>query len=227
MSGRKTLTVKGVIFDMDGTLADSVEYFYQVSLEVLEMAGVPLPSRDRVYGLMRAGDDNPLAKLFPPDYPDPAATLKRIVESRMDTWMDHYHHKTEAIPGSLELLKNLHTQGLRLGIATSSGRALPFLDHWGVRHLFSGIVGREDVENRKPHPEPILKCLERLALQPHEAVYIGDSPIDVQASRAAGLHTVGVLTGTSNREVMLDYAPDYILDSVAELPHILAPDYGG
>ena len=227
MSRHKALAVKGVIFDMDGTLADSVEYFYQVSLEVLKIAGIPLPSRDRVYALMRVGDDNPLAKLFPPDHPDPAATLKRIVDSRMDTWMEHYRHKTEAIPGSLELLKNLHARGLRLGIATSSGRDLPFLDHWGVRHLFSGIIGREDVENRKPHPEPILKCLERLALQPHEAVYIGDSPIDVQASRAAGSHTVGVLTGTSSREVMVHHAPDYILESVAELPNILAAEYGG
>ena len=217
------LCVRGVIFDMDGTLADSVEYFYHVSLEVLEIAGIPLPSRDRVYELMRTGQDNPLIKLFPPDHPDPEATLKRIVDTRMDMWMDHYHHNTEAIPGSLDLLKSLHAQGLRLGIATSSGRTLPFLDRWGVRHLFSSIIGREDVTNRKPHPEPILKCLERLALQPHEAVYIGDSPIDVQASRAAGSHTVGVLTGTSTREIMTDHAPDYILDSVAELPNILAP----
>ncbi len=221
------LAVKGVIFDMDGTLADSVEYFYQVSLEVLEIAGVPPPSRERVYALMRVGDDNPLLKLFPPGHPDPAATLKRIVDARMDAWMEHYHHKTAAIPGSLELLRHLHTRGLRLGIATSSSRALPFLDHWGVRHLFSGIIGREDVEHKKPHPEPILKCLECLALQPHEAVYIGDSPIDVQASRAAGSHTVGVLTGTSDRAVMLRHAPDHILDSVAELPDILATQQGG
>jgi phosphoglycolate phosphatase-like HAD superfamily hydrolase len=66
----------------------------------------------------------------------------------MNDWMRRYHHETEAITGSLELLRDLHARGLRLGIATSSGRALPFLDRWGVRHLFSGIVGREDVESR-------------------------------------------------------------------------------
>ncbi len=222
MSRPNTLAVKGVIFDMDGTLADSVEYFYTISLEVLNIAGAPRPSRDRVYELMRAGDDNPLAKLFPPDHPDPVATIKRIVDSRMDAWMEHYHHNTEAIPGSLELLKDLHAQGFLLGIATSSGRALPYLDHWGVRHLFSGIIGREDVENRKPHPEPILKCLGHLGLTPQEVAYIGDSPIDVRASQAAGSYTVGVLTGTSDRAVMEQHGPDYILDSVAQLPEILS-----
>jgi HAD superfamily hydrolase (TIGR01509 family) len=139
----------------------------------------------------------------------------------MHEWMRRYHDETEAIPGSVELLHDLHTQGLQLGIATSSGRALPFLDRWGVRRLFSGIVGREDVENRKPHPEPILKCLEHLKLDPHEVAYIGDSIIDIRAGKAAGAPTVGVLTGTSPRDILHQEDPDHILESVAELIHLL------
>lgn len=213
----RPLRVKGVIFDVDGTIADSVGMFYEVALEVLHLAGVPPAPKERVYELMRVGDDNPLEKLFPPDYPDPAATLKRIVDERMSEWMHRYHYETEAVPGSIELLHELATKGVRLGIATSSGRALPFLDQWGVRHLFHGIVGREDVESRKPHPEPILKCLGHLELDPHEAIYIGDSPIDIRAGKAAGLYTIGVLTGTSPHEILSLESPDHILASVAEL----------
>ncbi len=139
----------------------------------------------------------------------------------MHEWMHRYHHETEAIPGSIELLHDLHAQGLRLGIATSSGRALPFLDRWGVRHVFRGIVGREDVESRKPHPEPILKCLSHLALDPHEVTYVGDSIVDIRAGKAAGVSTVGVLTGTSTQAILHDEEPDHILDSVAALLHIL------
>jgi HAD superfamily hydrolase (TIGR01509 family) len=213
----KPLRVKGVIFDVDGTIADSVGTFYEVALEVLQLAGVPAAPKELVYELMRMGDDNPLVKLFPPDHPDPETVLKRIVDDRLSEWMRRYHDETEAIPGSIELLHELATKGLRLGIATSSGRALPFLDQWGVRHLFHGIVGREDVESRKPHPEPVLKCLGHLQLDPHEAVYIGDSPIDIRAGKAAGLYTIGVLTGTSPHEVLLLESPDHILTSVAEL----------
>ena len=89
-------------------------------------------------------------------------------------------------------------------------------------HLFNGIVGREDVTHRKPHPEPVLKCLEHLRLAPHQAVYIGDSPIDIQAGKAAGVVTVGVLTGTSTDAVMRQEQADYILPSIAELPRLLA-----
>lgn len=215
------LLVKGVIFDVDGTLANSVGFFYEIALEVLELAGAPPVAKERVYELMRLGDAAPLEKLFPPDYPDPALALKRIVESRMDEWMRRYHHETEAIPGSVELLHDLHARGLVLGIATSSGRALPFLDRWGVRHLFSGIVGREDVEVRKPHPEPVLKCLGHLCLDPHEVAYIGDSPIDIRAGKAAGVYTVGVLTGTSPHDVLHLEGPDHILESVARLHGVL------
>ena len=217
----KKLRVKGVIFDVDGTLANSVGFFYEIALEVLALAGVPPVAKERVYELMRHGDAAPLEKLFPLDYPDPSATLKRIVDERMDEWMRRYHHETEAIPGSLAVLHDLHARGLLLGIATSSGRALPFLDRWGVRHLFSGIVGREDVESRKPHPEPVLKCLGHLELQASEVMYIGDSPIDIRAGKAAGAYTAGVLTGTSPHDVLLREDPDHILDSVVGLRNIL------
>lgn len=215
------LCVKGVIFDVDGTLADSVKIFYQIALEILELAGAPPVSQERVFALMRLGDAAPMEKLFPEDFPNPSATLKRIVDERMHEWTRRYHDETEAIPGSIELLHGLHAQGLHLGIATSSGRALPFLDRWGVRHLFDGIVGREDVESRKPHPEPILKCLGHLKLDPYEVVYIGDSIIDIQAGKAAGVYTIGVLTGTSPHEVLHLESPDHILESVAELLRIL------
>jgi HAD superfamily hydrolase (TIGR01509 family) len=213
--------VKGIIFDVDGTLADSVGFFYEIALEVLRLAGAPPVSQEEVYALMRLGDAAPLEKLFPADFPNPSATLKRIVDERMHDWMRRYHDETEAIPGSVELLHDLRAQGLQLGIATSSGRALPFLDRWGVRHLFDGIVGREDVESRKPHPEPILKCLSHLQLDPQEVAYVGDSIIDIRAGKSARVYTIGVLTGTSPHNVLYLESPDYILESVAGLPDIL------
>ena len=193
--------LKGIIFDVDGTIADSVGFFYEIALEVLSIAGVPPVEKELVYSLMRVGDNSPLEKLFPPNYPDAVGTMKRIFDDRMAEWMRRYHDETTAIPGSIELLHDLHARGLQLGIATSSGRALPFLDRWGVRHLFGGIVGREDVEIRKPHPEPVLKCLGHLGLAPQETLYIGDSPIDIQAGKAAGAYTICLLyTSPSPRD---------------------------
>lgn len=223
MSGAGRLRVKGILFDVDGTLAGSVELFYEVALEVLRLAGLPPRPREDVYALMRVGHPSLLEQLFPPDYPDVAATVRRIQDDHMDEWLRRYHEETEAIPGSVALLHDLHGQGFRLGIATSSGRALPFLDTWGVRHLFGAIVGREDVERHKPHPEPLVACLAGLRLDPGAAMYVGDSPIDIQAGKAAGLPTVGVLTGTSTTAILHQEGADYVLPSVAELPGLLSP----
>ena len=223
MSGAGRLRVQGILFDVDGTLAGSVELFYEVALEVLRLAGLPPRPRDEVYALMRVGHPSPLEQLFPPDYPDVEATVRRIRDSRMDEWLRRYHEETEAIPGSVALLHDLHGRGFRLGIATSSGRALPFLDTWGVRHLFGAIVGREDVQRHKPHPEPLVTCLAALRLDPGAAMYVGDSPIDIQAGKAAGLPTVGVLTGTSTAAILNQEGADYVLPSVAALPDLLSP----
>jgi len=211
---------RGVIFDMDGTLADSVDHYYRMACEIVTEAKAPPVSRERVCELMGSGAPDLLRRLLPPDFPDSEATLARIVRERLPAWIRAGQH-IEPLPGCVDLLHRLHARGHRLGIATSSGRALPYLDRWGVRPLFHAIVGREDVRRRKPHPDGVLLCLHQLGLGPGHAVYVGDSPIDIEAGRAAGLFTVGVLTGTSNREQLARISPDHILESAPGLLGLL------
>jgi HAD superfamily hydrolase (TIGR01509 family) len=149
-----------------------------------------------------------------------AERVEAAFSARGAQWLRRYHDETDPIPGSVETLRELHASGRILGIATSSGRDVPFLRRWGVRELFSAIVGREDVEQRKPAPDVVLRCLDRLDVQSQEAIYVGDSPIDIQAGRAAGVATVGVLTGASPRSVLAAEGPDAVLSSIAELPRL-------
>jgi HAD superfamily hydrolase (TIGR01509 family) len=205
---------------MDGTLADSIEHYYWIACDITERAGAPPLPRERVFELMGAGDPDLLRKMLPPDFPDPDATLSRIVRERYPAWM-RAGQEIEPLPGCVDLLHQLDARGQRLGIATSSSHALPYLNRWGVRQLFHAIVGREDVRRRKPDPEVVLRCLEEMGLEPGDAAYVGDSPIDIQAGRAAGVHTVGVLTGTSTREVLAAVSPDHILGGAPELLELL------
>jgi HAD superfamily hydrolase (TIGR01509 family) len=209
-----------VIFDMDGTLADSMAHYYWIACDIVEQAGAPAVSWERVSELMGAGDPELLRKMLPPDFPDAEATLKRIVKDRFPVWM-RAGQQIEPLQGCVDLLHQLHARGHKLGIATSSSNVLPYLNRWGVRILFDAIIGREDVKRRKPHPEVVLRCLETLGINPDEAVYVGDSMVDIQAGNAAGLHTVGVLTGTSTREVLAEVSPDYILEDASKLLGLL------
>ncbi|MBI4518344.1 MAG: HAD family hydrolase [Deltaproteobacteria bacterium] len=218
-AGDSRLTIRAVIFDLDGTIADSVELFYGFACEIATDLDLPPPEREAVYELMRTGRSN-FTQLLPGDVPQ--ETINAAFAARGPQWLRRYHEDTRPIPGSVEALRTIHKTGLMLGIATSSGRDVPFLQRWGVRSLFAAIVGREDVVQRKPAPEVIIRCLDQMAATPSEVIYVGDSPIDIQAGKAAGVGTVGVLSGTSSRAVLAVERPDAIVQSLIELPDLLA-----
>ena len=77
------------------------------------------------------------------------------------------------------------------------------------------------MSQRKPHPEGILKCLEQLGVAPEAAIYVGDTPLDIQASRAAGVCAVGVLTGAGDSALLSTHEPDRLVASHAKLAGIL------
>jgi HAD superfamily hydrolase (TIGR01509 family) len=212
--------IRGLVFDVDGTLADSMEHYYRVACDIVERAGAPAVSRRRVLDLMGRGEPDLVKRLLPPDLPGVDATVARIAKERLQHWR-RAAHDLQPVAGVPALLRHLHDQGLVLGIATSANRALPFLDGWGVRDLFAAIVGREDVERRKPDPEGLLRCLDELGIDEEAAAYVGDSPIDMQASRKAGTMAIGVLTGTSDAHTLDSAGAHHVLPSAAHIPDLL------
>ena len=210
--------IRAVIFDLDGTIADSIDLFYGFSCEVADDLGLSRPNRDAVLDLMRTGR-SALTHLLPDSIA--SERVNAAFAARGPVWLQRYFDETAPVPGSLDALRALHRSGRQLGIATSSSRDVPFLARWGVRDLFAAVVGREDVERRKPAPDVIVRCLDQMAVIPADAIYVGDSPIDIQAGKAAGVATVGVLSGTSSRAVLAADQPDAIVDSVAGLLALL------
>lgn len=209
--------VRGVLFDVDGTLADSVGLFFEMSRDIFLEADLPMPPRARIYELMSLGDPNPWPKLFPENYENVEELVGRVMAKRRDVWMHRYLQETEALPGGVAFVERLAARGYALGIVTSSQRDLPFLEHWGIRRHFRSYVGREDVENKKPHPEPIERCLRELSLDAAHAVYIGDSRIDIRAALAAGVRAVGVTTGTTEADPLHAEGAHAVVDTLEEL----------
>jgi len=212
--GGGDVTIRTVILDLDGTIADSIDFFYSFSCDVARDLGLPPPDRDAVLELMGSGR-SALTHLLPDTVS--RERINAAFAARGPIWLRRYFDETSPIPGGLEALRTLHENGRRLGIATSSSRDVPFLARWGVRELFAAIVGREDVPRRKPAPDVIVQCLDRMGETAAGAVYVGDSPIDIQAGKAAGVATVGVLSGASPRAVLAAEQPDAILESIATL----------
>jgi HAD superfamily hydrolase (TIGR01509 family) len=218
MSGSAQL--RGVLLDLDGTIADSIEFFYGLACEMLGAANCAPPARSEVLDAIANGLV-PHERFLPTDFPDREAFVARLYRDHFPNWIRRYGTEIEPLVGAVETIRVLECRGLRLALVTSSSGPLPFLDRWGIRSSFAAIIGRDDVRRIKPDPEAVLLALERLDLDRSEVVNVGDTPLDVRAGLAAGVPTVGVLTGAGTEHQLRAAGASQILRSLAELPDFL------
>jgi HAD superfamily hydrolase (TIGR01509 family) len=212
--------LRGILLDLDGTIADSIDFFYGLACEVLAAARCEAPGRAAVLEAIAHGIV-PHEHLLPPDFPDREAFLADLVRNHWPRWIRRYGAEIQPVDGALGALEALAGRGWTLGLVTSSSGELPFLDRWGVRAAFSAIVRRDDVKRIKPDPEPLLLALERLRLGAGDVVHVGDTPLDVRAGLAAGLPTIGVLTGAGTEPQLREAGAEEVLGSLADLPGYL------
>ncbi len=216
----RLLPVRAVIFDVDGTLVDSLEAYRVVA----ELAAAPfgLQITPAVVRHALNTGQNFWEMLVPADQPDRARMIKRLREEAVRHWPQVLRDHGRVFPGLRQTLESLQAQGVRLGIVTGSREGVfQPLSEDGLMGFFASVVTGKDVQRRKPDPEGLLKCVEALGIKPHEAVYVGDTPVDVEASRAAGLTAVAVLSGAGDSASLSAAGPDWIIPSHARLIEIV------
>ena len=209
-----------VLFDLDGTLVDTVGAFYLLAKTTSKEFGLEI-SRSRMYETLNHGISY-WEHVVPATMKDRQAMIDKLNHRAMQLWPDIMKDNARAFPGVSETLSGLKTAGYTLGIVTGSGeRSLNLLYQQGVAGLFDSVVAAADVEKRKPDPEGLLKCLERMDVAPGDAVYVGDSVIDMQASRAAGVLPIAVLTGAGTSASLCEAGAYRIVRSHEQVSDLL------
>jgi len=134
-----------------------------------------------------------------------------------------YVDKATVIPGAYQAVARLRAMGKRMGIVSLNSLSVmeALLSRFCFKPMVDLVVGRENPGRQKPHPDKVLRCLEEMGFKPWEALLVGDSERDVRAGKAAGLLTVGVLTGSYTRERLLAAGADHVIESIAELPALI------
>jgi HAD superfamily hydrolase (TIGR01509 family) len=210
------------MFDLDGTLVDSMNCYYSVFLEVFGELGLPVVDKPELMALMRHGR-NILELLIPEDWPDRTAFTERCRVTFRDRWDQRSLTDISLHPNVAPTLHELHQRGLKIGLATAARGSWiqHVLEAGGVAGCFQAVVTASDAKARKPAPDILLECLRQLEREPEGAMYVGDSPIDVLAAKAAGVRSVGVLCGASDRAALEETEPELILEHVGQLPAVL------
>jgi pyrophosphatase PpaX len=206
-----------VLFDLDGTVVDS---------GAIILASMRHATRE-VLG--REYSDEELLRTV--GGPGLEAQMQTLDPERADELVDVYrahniplHNGLEACVGMAPVLMRLRDDGRRLGVVTAKRRDTAELAFATVPlgHLFEVIVGGDETERHKPDPEPLLLGAERLGADPAQTAYVGDSPFDVLAAKAAGMYAVAVTWGRIHDRPKLEAAaPDAIVDRAEELLAVL------
>lgn len=211
--------VRCVLFDLDGTLIDTVELIREsMRYATATVLGAPLP--DEV--LMR-NVGVPLAtqmREFSAEHADELVAVYREHNGRVHDIMVHEY------PGTETALEQLTHAGFTLGVVTSKSRpvALRGLERFDLGRFFDVVIACEDVERHKPDPAPVLAGASALGFDPAECIYVGDSPHDMAAARDAGVLGVAALWGAFPRDVLLAPAPPFAVECMTDVPLLLAGD---
>ena len=207
-----------VLFDLDGTLIDSGP----IILASMQHATRTVLGREIAYEELAAtvGGQGLVSQMRALD-PDRVEELVEVYKEHNDP----LHETLEAFDDFLDVLPRLRDEGRRLGIVTAKRHRTVrlALDRFPeLAEQFEVVVGYEDTERHKPEPDPVLFALERLGAAPAEAAYVGDSPFDIQAAKAAGTFAVAVAWGGIHAdERLLEEEPDAFVRKPAELLDVL------
>jgi HAD superfamily hydrolase (TIGR01509 family) len=188
-------TIQAAIFDIDGTLLDSVDLHAQAWVDAFAHFGVTVSHADARSQIGKGGDQ--LLPVFL-DETRVERDGKRIEAYRSDLFKREYLPRVKPFPGVPALFRHLRGEGLKVALA-SSGKA-PEVEHYqgllGVEGLVDVVVSSDDVERSKPFPDIFAAALQKLApLGAEAAIVIGDTPYDAEAATRAGIRTIGVLCG--------------------------------
>jgi pyrophosphatase PpaX len=208
-----------VIFDLDGTLIDSVPLIVASHRHAL----ATVLGREYPEEMLRAGIGRPLLEQMRVFDAERAQELFDVYREFNHRVHDEY---VRVFPGMLELCDDLRGSGVPVAVATSKmldAVLLAYAAIPGLEERVDAMVTIESTATHKPGPEPIEHALALLGRGADGAVYVGDAPSDLQAARAAGVAAVAVTWGACTREALAGEEPDAIADTPAELAAILCP----
>ncbi len=214
------MPVELIIFDLDGTLIDSSEDIAVCANKTLKAMGHNELGLDEIKQGIGWGVKMLFERLMPGNSP-------QAIEEARGIFLGFYGEapvvKTFAYPGVTETLNHFRRKNKKMAVVTNKpyGLAERILEELGLSESFGLVVGGDSFENKKPHPEPLERVMKSLNAHPNASVIVGDSPVDCESGKKAGMRTIGVSYGFRGATELIDAGCDIIVDRFPVLKEIL------
>jgi len=216
------MTYKAVLFDLDGTLLDTIDDIGDALNRVLEQNGFPTHTIDAYSRFVGDGAANLIIRALPED-----KRTDTIIRPCLDAFLEDYSKdwnvKTRPYDGIPELLGSLTARGLKMAVLSNKPHKYTkqcldgFLSDWN----FDVVFGQRDDVPKKPDPAGALEIAEKLNISPSDFLYLGDTETDLKTSIAAGMFPVGVLWGFRSTEELQDNGAKVLIKSPLEALDLL------
>jgi pyrophosphatase PpaX len=204
-----------LLFDLDGTLIDSIELIMRSMHHAFDGYAAAVPTDAE----WRAQIGRPLADSFR-EFVIEEPEVERLIGRYREYQLEHHDRLVRPYDGVVAAIQGFAAEGHPMALVTSKADwlAARALVHVGLDTAIPAVVGCDSCTRHKPHPEPVERALALLRSTPENAIFVGDSPHDVESGRAAGVHTIGVTWGAASRDELVRAGADLVIHEVEELP---------
>ena len=213
--------IKLVIFDFDGTLADTKENIILTFQMTMKELGVEIKSRQECAATIGLTLEDAFKVLYP------GMAAEKYILLR-DTYRRIFKENRKILvpglfPEVMETLEELRRRGYLMSIASSrlSPSLQSFLEDMKIAHLFEYAIGGDNVEHPKPAPDAVLQILRHYNLSAEEAFVVGDMPFDINMATNAGVKSCGVTWGNADAAQLKESGANYVIDKMSQLLEIL------
>lgn len=209
-----------VIFDLDGTLLDTLEDLKNAVNYALNTCGYPERTYKEVQAFVGNGVKSLIRRAVPKETNE--ADTEYCLSLFREFYALHSQDNTKPYEGISELLNNLRASGVKIAVVSNKfDQAVKYLCRDYFEDMIDIAVGESENIPKKPAPDSVLSVLRLLDVEKEEGIYVGDSEVDIMTARNAGVKSVGVTWGFRDRQLLVDKKADYIIDSPYELLDII------
>ncbi|MCH5229472.1 MAG: HAD family hydrolase [Muribaculaceae bacterium] len=212
--------IRNIIFDFDGTLADTSKLIVATMQKTIKGMGLPFRNEDQIRATIGIRLDEIPNKLWP--------SLKGISKSFVEDYKKNFEElkdyiSIEPFPEVKETLKKFKDEGYQMAVATSrSQRSVKeLIEKLGIKDYFSYLLGGDDVSKGKPEPESIYKILSDQDWNYNETIMVGDMSVDILMGKKAGIRTCGVTYGNGKESELKETGADFVIADFRDLIKIL------
>ena len=209
-----------IIFDLDGTLVNTSDDIAWVANRTLDAFGHPRMDKRLIKERIGWGVVMLLKQIMPLESPEKIEEAKGVF---LDLYSSHLVVKSALYPGVAETIGKFLSRGKKLAVLTNKpvNLSVRIIDELFAPKTFLKVIGGDSLPTKKPDPAPVLHIMEALGFGPDESVIVGDSPVDVEAGKGAGISTIGAAYGFRGVDELEEAGADIKIDSFARLVDII------